>query len=96
MDRRVETYKRYYEGYGEILIQLNVEDTRLGVAEYVLDRHKLDTIELKWGQGAKCIGGEIKVNRITSYNVCYTKLLRILSEAKYLTPSNRDASLCSA
>jgi glutamate synthase domain-containing protein 2 len=61
MDRRIETYKRFHEGYGEILIQMNVEDTRLGVAEYVLDRHGLDTIELKWGQGAKCIGGEIKV-----------------------------------
>ena len=39
----------------------NVEDTRLGVAEYVRKKHNLETIELKWGQGAKCIGGEIKV-----------------------------------
>ena len=61
MDRRIETYKRYSEGYGEILIQMNVEDTRLGVAEYVMDKHGLDTIELKWGQGAKNIGGEIKI-----------------------------------
>ncbi|MFH1537613.1 MAG: FMN-binding glutamate synthase family protein, partial [bacterium] len=61
MDRRIETYRRYHEGYGEILVQMNVEDTRFGVAEYVLDKHGLDTIELKWGQGAKCIGGEIRV-----------------------------------
>jgi glutamate synthase domain-containing protein 2 len=61
MDRRITTYNRYHEGYGEILVQMNVEDTRLGVAEYVLNKHGLDTIELKWGQGAKCIGGEIKV-----------------------------------
>jgi len=32
--------------------------------EYVSSKHDLDTIELKWGQGAKCIGGEIKVNTI--------------------------------
>jgi glutamate synthase domain-containing protein 2 len=64
MDRRIETYKRYHEGYGEILVQMNVEDTRFGVAEYVLEKHKLDTIELKWGQGAKNIGGEIKVNTL--------------------------------
>ena len=64
MDRRIETYKRYYDGYGEILVQMNVEDTRFGVAEYVLNKHKLDTIELKWGQGAKNIGGEIKVNSL--------------------------------
>jgi len=34
------------------------------VAEYVLNKHRLDTIELKWGQGAKCIGGEIKVKEL--------------------------------
>src|SRR5512137_3056513 len=64
MDRRIEIYKRYHQGYGEILVQMNVEDTRLGVAEYVSKKHGLDTIELKWGQGAKCIGGEIKVNSL--------------------------------
>jgi glutamate synthase domain-containing protein 2 len=30
----------------------------------VLNKHKLDTIELKWGQGAKNIGGEIKVKSL--------------------------------
>jgi glutamate synthase domain-containing protein 2 len=64
MDRRIETYRRYHQGYGEILVQMNVEDTRLGVAEYVQKKHGLNTIELKWGQGAKCIGGEIKVNSL--------------------------------
>ena len=64
MDRRIETYHRYHRDMGEILVQLNVEDTRLGVAEYVYNKHGLKTIELKWGQGAKCIGGEIKVNNI--------------------------------
>ncbi len=64
MDRRIETYRKFHEGYGEILVQMNVEDTRLGVAEYVRKKHDLDTIELKWGQGAKCIGGEIKVKTL--------------------------------
>lgn len=64
MDRRIETYLRFHEGFGEILVQMNVEDTRLGVAEYVSSRHNLETIELKWGQGAKCIGGEIKVQSL--------------------------------
>lgn len=64
MDRRINVYRRYHRGYGEILVQMNVEDTRLGVAEYVIDKHGLQTIELKWGQGAKCIGGEIKVKRL--------------------------------
>ena len=64
MDRRIDVYRRYHQGYGEILVQMNVEDTRLGVAEYVSKKHGLNTIELKWGQGAKCIGGEIKVDSI--------------------------------
>ena len=64
MDRRINIYRQYHEGYGELLVQMNVEDTRLGVAEYVIDKHGLETIELKWGQGAKCIGGEIKVKSI--------------------------------
>ena len=64
MDRRIEIYKRFREGYGEILVQMNVEDTRLGVAEYIRKKHNLEAIELKWGQGAKCIGGEIKVRSL--------------------------------
>jgi glutamate synthase domain-containing protein 2 len=64
MDRRIEAYKKYQSGYGEILIQMNVEDTNLGVAEYIINKHKIETIELKWGQGAKCIGGEIKVAQL--------------------------------
>ena len=64
MDRRVKEYRRYFEGWGDILVQMNVEDTRNGVAEYVLDKLGVETVELKWGQGAKCIGGEIKVNSL--------------------------------
>ena len=29
MRRRVEDYRRYHEGWGDILVQMNVEDTRL-------------------------------------------------------------------
>ncbi|MGD8563820.1 MAG: FMN-binding glutamate synthase family protein [Desulfarculaceae bacterium] len=64
MRRRVEEYRRFHNGYGDIVIQLNVEDTRLGVAEYVIDKLGVESIELKWGQGAKCIGGEIKVDNL--------------------------------
>ena len=65
LDRRIETYFRYHEGYGTIIVQLNVEDTRNGVAEYVVDRYgDKCIIELKWGQGAKDIGGEIQVTSL--------------------------------
>ncbi len=64
MRRRVEEYRRYHSGYGDIMVQLNVEDTRLGVGEYVIEKLGVETIELKWGQGAKSIGGEIKVDSL--------------------------------
>jgi glutamate synthase domain-containing protein 2 len=64
LDRRINVYKKFRDCYGELLVQMNVEDTRFGVAEYVSSKHELDTIELKWGQGAKCIGGEIRVKSL--------------------------------
>ncbi|KPK63928.1 MAG: glutamate synthase [Planctomycetes bacterium SM23_32] len=64
MDRRVSSWRRWHNGYGDLVVQLNVEDTRLGVAEYCVRELGVQTIELKWGQGAKCIGGEIKVDTI--------------------------------
>ncbi len=36
MERRVNIFKEWYDGYGGIIVQLNVEDTRIGVAEYVI------------------------------------------------------------
>ena len=64
MAQRVEQYRRYHEGYGDMIVQLNVEDTRLGVAEHVVEKLGVECIELKWGQGAKCIGGEIQVDSL--------------------------------
>jgi hypothetical protein len=65
LDRRIETFFRYFDGHGAIIVQMNVEDTRNGVAEYLIDKYGDKVIiELKWGQGAKDIGGEIQVNDI--------------------------------
>lgn len=62
LDRRIDTYLKYHDGNGAIIVQMNVEDSRNGVAEYVIDRYgDAVIIELKWGQGAKSIGGEIQV-----------------------------------
>ena len=62
LDRRINTFMRYFDGRGAIIVQMNVEDTRNGVAEYLIDKHGDKVIiELKWGQGAKDIGGEIQV-----------------------------------
>jgi hypothetical protein len=65
LERRIDVYQRYYSGYGAIIVQMNVEDTRNGVAEYLIEKYGDDVvIELKWGQGAKDIGGEIQVTNL--------------------------------
>ena len=65
LDRRIDRYLRYFDGYGGIFVQMNVEDTRNGVAQYVAEKYGNQCIiELKWGQGAKDIGGEIQVTSI--------------------------------
>ena len=65
LERRIEGYLRYFDGYGGIFVQLNVEDTRNGVAEFVAEKYGDKVIiELKWGQGAKDIGGEIQVTSL--------------------------------
>ncbi len=89
MDRRIEIYKRYHQGYGEILVQMNVEDTRLGVDAYVRKKHGLETIELKWGQGAKCIGGEIKVNSLE-------RAIELQKRGYIVTPDPTDPVVQSA
>jgi hypothetical protein len=65
LERRIEYFMRYYDGYGAIIIQMNVEDARNGVAEYLIEKYGNDVIiEIKWGQGAKDIGGEIQVSSL--------------------------------
>ncbi len=65
LERRIDVYLRYNQDYGGVIVQLNVEDTRNGVAEFVCDKYgDKCIIELKWGQGAKDIGGEIQVTSL--------------------------------
>ena len=64
MERRVRAYKKWYNGKGGIIVQANVEDTKLGVPEYVIEELGIEIFELKWGQGAKDIGGEVKLSTL--------------------------------
>ncbi len=65
MERRVKLFKEYWDGkYGDIAVQTNVEDQRFGVDEYVVSKLDVNIVERKWGQGAKAIGGEIRVSSL--------------------------------
>ena len=65
LDRRVKMYQKWQrDGYGVIVLQANVEDTRLGAQEYGIRELGVEAVEMKWGQGAKDIGGEVKITNL--------------------------------
>ncbi len=62
--RMLDTFRKYYRGYGQIIIQTNVEDDMLGVADYAIREHGAEAIEIKFGQGAKGTQPVKRVNGI--------------------------------
>jgi glutamate synthase domain-containing protein 2 len=64
MEFRVKSFQDWQDGYGTVVVQANVEDTRLGVQEYAIEKLGVVAVELKWGQGAKNIGGEVKIKNL--------------------------------
>jgi glutamate synthase domain-containing protein 2 len=74
LKRRVALYKDYQrDGYGAIVVQSNIEDTRLSVQEYAIEKLGVECLELKWGQGAKDIGGEVKIRNLAKAQMLYQR-----------------------
>lgn len=74
LKRRVKLYKDHQrDGYGAIIVQANIEDTRLGVQEYAIEKLGVEWVELKWGQGAKNIGGEVKIRSLKKAQTLYER-----------------------
>lgn len=87
---RVNQYNDWSDGkYGTVVIQENVEDRRLGVLEYAIRELGVIAVEMKWGQGAKNIGGEVKIDRLSK--------ARMLRERGYIVlPDPLDESVAAA
>ncbi len=74
LKRRVKLFSdNQQDGYGAIIVQANIEDTRLGVQEYALAELGVQCVELKWGQGAKNIGGEVKIKSLKKAQMLYER-----------------------
>ena len=69
MERRVKLYKEWQEGLGDLIVQMNVEDQRLGVDKYVVEKLGVKTIELKWGQRKSGGLEEAVLDRIRSHTL---------------------------
>ena len=90
MVRRVKLYKDWQtDGYGAIVVQANVEDTKLAVQEYAIEKLGVEVVELKWGQGAKNIGGEVKIKDL--------KMAQMLADRGYIVlPNPHDPEVIKA
>jgi len=74
LKNRVKLYKDHqHDGYGAIVVQSNIEDTRLGVQEYAINKLGVEVVELKWGQGAKDIGGEVKIRDLAKAQLLHKR-----------------------
>ena len=74
LKRRIKLFQdNRIDGWGATIVQSNVEDTRLGVQEYVINELGVEIVELKWGQGAKDIGGEVKVRDLKKAQLLYER-----------------------
>ena len=74
LKRRVKLFQDHQrDGYGAIIVQANVEDTRLGTQEYAIEKLGVEVVEMKWGQGAKNIGGEVKVKNLEKAQMLYKR-----------------------
>ena len=49
----LDSFRKYYRGYGQVVLQCNVEDDLLGIPEYAIREHNLEALEFKFGQSAK-------------------------------------------
>ena len=60
----VTSFKKYYRGYGDIILQANYDDEYLGVLDYGIKELGIKSVELKFGQAAKGIQGMGMVSTI--------------------------------
>jgi glutamate synthase domain-containing protein 2 len=86
LKNRVKLFQDHQrDGYGATIVQANVEDTRLGVQEYAIESLGVEIVELKWGQGAKNIGGEVKISDLRKAQLLHERGYVVLPD-----PTNPD------
>lgn len=87
---RVKSYTDFWDGTnGRIVLQTNVEDLRGGADEYGISKLDVEVIERKWGQGAKAIGGEVRLNSLE-------RALELKSRGYIVMPDPEDPDVQAA
>lgn len=61
-----DCFDHYDRGYGQIVLQCNVEDTLMGVPRIAIEKYGIKAIEIKFGQGAKGTQPVVRVKDLES------------------------------
>lgn len=51
--KMLDSFRKYDRGYGQMVLQVNVEDDMLKLPEFAIENEKVDALEFKFGQSAK-------------------------------------------
>ena len=87
LKHRVEIFRDFWDGkYGDIAVQTNVEDQRMGADIYAISNLEVNVIERKWGQGAKAIGGEARIRDLK-------KAIMLKKRGYFLLPDPEDPTV---
>ncbi|MBW1711626.1 MAG: FMN-binding glutamate synthase family protein [Deltaproteobacteria bacterium] len=60
----LDSFQQYYRGYGQIVLQCNVDDDLLGVPKIAIQKYGAQAIEIKFGQAAKGTQPVIRIKDI--------------------------------
>ena len=61
LEKALDCFRQYDRGYGQIVLQCNVDDDLMGVPKVAIEKYGANAIEIKFGQGAKGTQPAIRV-----------------------------------
>jgi len=64
LEKALDCFRRYDRGYGQIVLQCNVDDDLMGVPKIAIEKYGAKAIEIKFGQAAKGVQPVIRINDI--------------------------------
>ena len=85
----ISAFRRYQDGFGDIVLQANADDEHHGVLEYAIDQLDVRSVELKLGQAAKGIQGMGPVRNIED-------ALRFTKLGYIVVPDPTDSAVAEA